>query len=584
MENLKATLDWSKQTVTFSGPGTFRAKDAIKKLPAARWVGEKKVWVASLTSVSIGDLEKIFPDVIIEEVGEPSKECENSDECDGEAPAAASSSPLLSQAITVSELIAKIRDVILLAFPNRILVKGVIAKVTQPKHLYLELVDLENPSDHVSCFVWQEDIERVCKPLFERGFKLEPELDVMFEAIVGLNPRKGAISLSICSVVVEYTIGKIAAERDKTNERLKKEGLFGLNKKCKLSILPTKLGIITSSGGTVINDFLAALETARFGFELFWYKANVQGAGAKEQIINGLRVLGTLPGIDAILIFRGGGSPAELAIFNDYELAKQVCLCEVPVVSAIGHQEDQSSVQDVSYRGEGVPKDVGSFFASIVEDLRCRCRESISQMVKTVVHVAEFAEASLGGAVSQIMRMCKRLIMSRTEVLELYRASLPILARGLQINISRRLIDITRPMPALSSSIFVRERRSLKKVLGDIQLSSNMLMTYRFKQMAMTNRGLVRGYMFIFETGKLRLVKALDLPRLALQCLRFGELSLEKHEKSLRDMSPDVQLKRGFVLVRERGNGKYVLSGSELLKEQEIELQFHDTDRSAIIK
>ena len=246
----------------------------------------------------------------------------------------------------------------------------------------MELAEQEKPDERLNCVIWGH-AESMCKKLTEAGFKLEPNLQVMFEAEVNLSNKDGRLSLRVVRVVAEYTLAKVAALRDQTNDRLKKEGLFQKNKSCELPFLPRRLAIITSSGGTVINDFRASLDEAKFGFELLWLPVQVQGNEAKRALIRAIQFFSGKPDIDAILVFRGGGSQADLAVFSDYEVAKAICLAEHPVISAIGHQEDQSSAQDVSWRALGVPKDIGRFFADIVLGYR----KSIAQGAASVLRL-----------------------------------------------------------------------------------------------------------------------------------------------------------------------------------------------------
>jgi exodeoxyribonuclease VII large subunit len=155
-----------------------------------------------------------------------------------------------------------------------------------------------------------------------------------------------------------------------------------LNKKQSLAFLPRRLGIITSAAGTVIHDFRSSLDESNFGFELFWIPVLVQGAEAKASLVKAIEFFSRTEELDAILIFRGGGSQGDLAVFNDYDVARAVCLAEKPVIAAIGHQEDQSSVQDVSWKALGVPKDIGRFFADIILGFRERIKLSAATVLR----------------------------------------------------------------------------------------------------------------------------------------------------------------------------------------------------------
>ena len=273
----------------------------------------------------------------------------------------------LPQSFSVSQISYQISSIIRNAFPQVIHIHGVLSSVkkTSDGRVFMDIAEVDKPDETIKCVIWQ-DADKLCSGLKKSGFELEKDLQVMFAVEVGFNRKWASVSLNVIKIVHEYTLSKVKAQREITNEKLKKEGIFSKNKELEESFLPKRLGIITSSGGTVINDFMNALNTAEFGFELFWFSASVQGQSAKKELIQGIKKLQGIKDLDAILIFRGGGSAADLSVFNDYDIAKAVCKSKLPVFSAIGHQEDQSSIQDVSYQAYGVPKDLGHYFASIV--------------------------------------------------------------------------------------------------------------------------------------------------------------------------------------------------------------------------
>ena len=381
MSDLTAEIDRKKSTALFHGPGTFQAKERIKQLGKARWQGDKKSWLVSDFNLTNAQLEALFPNINIEETASETAK-ENTSETasddtfqDKKAPSPkkavrpkkkSSSNNLKNldsghteNALSVPEVVGLARAAIQSAFPEVIHVYGILQSVKRyGERVYMNLANEAGSKESVSCVIWGGE-KQLCSELIDKGFELEAELQVMFAVKVDLNPSRSSISLNVVGVVAEYTIGKLAALREKTNSRLKEEGLFEKNKALSLPLLPVKIGILTSAGGTVINDFKASLDLAEFGFKLYWYPVSVQGSSASKDIVKGIKVLSDIKNLDAILLFRGGGSAADLMVFNEYSVAKAICKCSVPVLSAIGHQEDQSSVQDVSFQALGVPKDLG---------------------------------------------------------------------------------------------------------------------------------------------------------------------------------------------------------------------------------
>lgn len=417
MKDLFIRLNPSKKQATFFGPGTFEAKDRIKALGQARWLGDEKAWQVSALKQTEEELISLFPEIadieIVEEEPSAKSETLKSKKENKEKVEKAASPSNLPAGYSVTEFLGKAQYAISQAFSVSIYVYGVLGKVTESNgRLFMDLVDQERPTDSVNCVIWS-DVERLTKDLTAAGFKLEAELQVMFQVSVRLD-RRARVSLAVERIVAEYTIGKLAALREKTNLRLKEEGVFAKNKERVLPFLSRRLGILTSSAGTVIHDFRASLDVAHFGFELFWLPVSVQGAQAKKEIVAGIKKLSAMD-LDALLIFRGGGAPAELAVFSEYEVAKAICLCPLPVISAIGHQEDQSSTQDVSFLAFGVPKDIGRYFADIVINYRRSLADSAKLIQNSGKTFLERFTERLGSLTKPLRLLAEKLEQYRAQ-------------------------------------------------------------------------------------------------------------------------------------------------------------------------
>ena len=561
---LKVTIDRSARIAQFSGD-TFSAKEQIKGLGNARWMKVERVWQiesfdasdeelrAALSGVdlevSVGGLKET-PDnkpAVVPVVDEPNSE--------GASPSG------VPDGLGVSQFLDCAKSALCTAFPGTVCVFGVLVKVTDSAgRRFMDLADANRPDVRVDCVIWQ-DAEVLCRGLENAGFKLEKDLPVMFQVSVGLNNRRGSISLSVESIVAEYTQAKLLALRDQTNERLKKEGLFSKNKNLALPFLPRRLGILTSASGTVINDFLASLDEAQFAFELFWLPVSVQGQVSKKGLVRSIAWLGQYAGLDAVLIFRGGGSPAELAVFNDYEVAKAVCCCPIPVVSAIGHQEDQSSVQDVSSRALGVPKNVGRFFADIVVDFRSRFHQAIERTLLSATRMLDSAEQLLSSTVRSIPAFGALQVARRLEQLRACTAPVTAVAGN-----------------AISARSF--ELRTLQHRIVD--LASHLRATRMERAKSVLQRVMDLASSLILRHAE-QLRRSADLRSHARRVIDDRQQAVTAYQALIKSVSPEAQLKRGFTMIH-RKDGSYITSAGNLVKGEEVAIEFHDATRSAEIR
>lgn len=137
--------------------------------------------------------------------------------------------------------------------------------------------------------------------------------------------------------------GALLEALEKLKQKLLAEGLFAPEKKRPLPHDPRVIGVVTSAQGAVIHD-ICKVAFRRGGARVLLAPAQVQGAGAPESIRRALRMLLRVPGVDVIVIGRGGGSQDDLLAFNDEALVRDVAACPVPIVSAVGHEVDVTLV------------------------------------------------------------------------------------------------------------------------------------------------------------------------------------------------------------------------------------------------
>lgn len=537
MSLLNVRINYSAKTATFWGPGTFDAKETIKSLGVARWKPAEKAWEVSGFQKTFEALKEMFPEIVLaEQVGEVEEAVQsvtNVPQVEGASH--------LPKSLSVSEFTLQARNAIKQAFPGRIFIHGVISSIKHGKdgRAFLEIAEEDKPDEVVRCVIWR-DSDGLSAKLRKAGFKLEADLQVMFEVEVELHRKWSSISLVIVGIVAEYTLAKLKAQRDITNERLKKDGLFDKNKEKSLPFLPTRLGIITSGTGTVINDFRNSLDKAAFGFELFWCKSSVQGAEAKKQLIQALKKLDSMDELDAILVFRGGGSVADLSIFNDYELAKTVCRCRKPVVSAIGHQEDHTSVQDVSFLALGVPKDLGNYFADIVIQKRLEVAEFIGEIRYGYSNIIAESQRKVVERALAINSLGTSMLRNQREMIKRISRAIPNQAKVLRKKSFQSFVKTALPISALAQQSWMMQQKEMARL-------SN-----------------------IFSRWTSRLLEEKERAIVSLEKLFLG-------------VSPEVQLKRGFVLLRKAGSEQPLKNGKELKHGDSVMLQFHDIIRGATI-
>jgi exodeoxyribonuclease VII large subunit len=208
-------------------------------------------------------------------------------------------------------------------------VQGEIAEISiRPNYLFFSLKDLQTKSV-LRCFMWRRDYE-IC------GIKLEEGTEIIVNGLPEVYKPSG--SLTFRSQTVEL-VGEGALKKayEQLKEKLEKEGLFDPSKKRLLPEFPQKIGLITSSTGAVIHDFLNNL--GNYGYQIKFKNSRVEGQAAVTDLITALNYFQKAD-IEVLVIIRGGGSLESLQAFNNETLTRKIANFKVPVICGIGHDQD----------------------------------------------------------------------------------------------------------------------------------------------------------------------------------------------------------------------------------------------------
>src|SRR5450631_3319136 len=207
---------------------------------------------------------------------------------------------------------------------------------------------------------------------------------VVVHAKPDFNATRGSFALTALAIR-PVGIGELLARLEQLRHKLAAEGLFRPERKRRLPFLPREIGLICGRDSAAQRDVqrIAAQRwpAVRFRVE----QTAVQGSYATGEIIQALQRLDGAPGIDVIIIARGGGSLEDLLAFSDESLVRAVAACRTPVVSAIGHEQDTPLLDYVADVRASTPTDaakrvvpdVAEQFALIAQ-LRGRARRSMT--------------------------------------------------------------------------------------------------------------------------------------------------------------------------------------------------------------
>ncbi|MFI5316678.1 MAG: exodeoxyribonuclease VII large subunit [Myxococcota bacterium] len=214
---------------------------------------------------------------------------------------------------------------------GEVCVEGEIASLfrSRPGHLYF---DLKEAGALLRAVMFRGS-------QLERAFEPRDGMLVRARGRLDLYAERGALQLVVSSLA-PCGEGALRIAFERLRATLAAEGLFDAEHKRPLPFLPRRIGLVTSAQGAAIHDFLRALRRRCPAVEVVLFDARVQGEGAWRELVRGLHLLAARPGVEVIVIARGGGSLEDLWNFNREELVRAIFELETPVVSAVGHEVD----------------------------------------------------------------------------------------------------------------------------------------------------------------------------------------------------------------------------------------------------
>jgi len=137
-----------------------------------------------------------------------------------------------------------------------------------------------------------------------------------------------------------FGLGDHLAALERLKSKLATEGLFSAERKRALPVWPRTIGLVTGNDAAAKRDVLTGIQTRFPPAHVVVAETYVQGPRAAGAVVEALRRLCEVPGLDVVVVARGGGSFEDLLPFSDERLVRAIASCPVPVVSAVGHEQD----------------------------------------------------------------------------------------------------------------------------------------------------------------------------------------------------------------------------------------------------
>jgi exodeoxyribonuclease VII large subunit len=362
---------------------------------------------------------------------------------------AGSKASTAQQALSVSQLTAQIKDLVEGGFPS-VWVAGEVSNYSRPQsgHVYFTLKD---DQAQIRAVMWRGPVTRV-------KFELADGLEVICHGHLDVYALRGSYQL-VVDELQPKGVGALELALRKLREKLAAEGLFDPARKRPLPTFPRRLAFVTSPTGAAVRDFLEVLRRRWRGVDVLIIPARVQGDGAAQEIVAGIRAANRLvPPPDVLIVGRGGGSLEDLWAFNEEPVVRAIAASRVPTISAVGHEIDVT-------------------LADLAADVRAL---TPSEAAERVVPAAEEVAARMLGYRDRLLSAVRRrLILARSRIDAL--ASQRIFRRPTDLvhDRSRRLDELALRATSAMQRLLRDRHGRLATLLGKVDSLSPLAVLQR---------------------------------------------------------------------------------------------------------
>ena len=220
---------------------------------------------------------------------------------------------------------------------------------------------------------------------------------------------KGEFRLRALSLE-RFGLGEHLAAIERLKQTLAREGLFADSRKRSLPRFPRRIGLVTGSDAAARRDVITTIQTRFPPARVLVAETLVQGPRAAAGIVEALQAVAREPGIDVIVLTRGGGSFDDLLPFSDERVVRAVAACPVPVVSAVGHDQDTPLCDLAADVRASTPTAAGKLVVPDLEALRSELVRARGSLERSVRRATERERERLGRTHAALERGARRTL------------------------------------------------------------------------------------------------------------------------------------------------------------------------------
>ena len=363
-----------------------------------------------------------------------------------------------------------------------------------------------------------------------RNLKFQPEDGMRITGIgrISIYEPRGTYQ-----IIFEYLepkgTGAIQLAFEQLKKQLFEEGLFDQKHKIPLPFLPHKISIITSPSGAVVHDIIKIIHRRFPNTFLEIIPVKVQGYGAEQEIIAALSLLGARSDSDVAILARGGGSLEDFHAFNSEDVARAVFECQIPIISAVGHETDFSITDFVADLRAPTPSAAAELVVPLKKELSRKIADLSAMLTHRILRNIQHLQHILKGISNRLNHPGRKIV-------------------DLRLRTDDMLGRLNR---ALKNNMLQHQNRMMRQI-ERLNANSPLLHIANYKDK------LNQRYDNLFIYIKIQLDK---------KRFKLRELSAK-----LYTLNPDAILARGYSITRTIPDAMVIRDPKEVCINQELEI------------
>lgn len=332
-----------------------------------------------------------------------------------------------------------------------------------------EISNFKTYSKGHSYFTLKDESSEISGVMFsgyKSNLRFEPKdgMKVIINGKIEMYEYRGNIQLYAFNII-EDGVGELYVAYQQLKKKLEKEGLFDKSHKKQIPKYPEKIGVVTAQNGAAVRDIITTIKRRYPVCEILVFSTLVQGDMAAEQIVDQIRNAQNYD-LDTLIVGRGGGSIEDLWPFNEEIVAREIYKCEIPTISAVGHEIDFTISDFVADKRAATPTAAAEIAVPEIDELKYKLEQFNTRINNSIMDKLDENRTRLN-------QISKKQVLRNPETM---------------YNIKQMQLDgIMGKFGAISKNIIVNNRNKLFELKNSMMLKNPELITKNKKEQYLRN-------------------------------------------------------------------------------------------------